>query len=554
MKKYKTTLALDLGSSSIKFLEWQEEGTRRFVKSLSVVLLPAELQNTISVKSSAYIDFVRNVILERGISAESAVVSISGQELEIGRIIIPAMKPKELAASVRWEAKNIISIPLKNAVLDYVPGRQFKTDEGEKQELCISAVPKNTAEDILSLLEELKLEPIGFPAGCAAAWLALKNHLAVKDKKTVALIDLGAEKTQISIYYSGMLVLSRTISIAGNKFTSVIQDKLKITGGEPIDREKAEYIKCKYGIYDSKQLMNEGIDNADISSALRPLLEDLTSEINRLFLYYKDEHSGMDVESVIIYGGASKLRGIDAYLSEGLGMPVVLPDSTSIESLEMQDSLREELEGKQPFFTNLIGAVLVNGKRIINLLPARIREKREAKKQNALWLKIWIISGVISFALYAILGISAWLEGRALLRLKNKYSLLSKWQDGLNEHSASARDLKDKMFLCSTILSGEPFWKDVLIELGNLTPDNMALEKISIDKNNVAGEPSIMIITGNLYPGKESSQQILTVFMGKLEKTHYFGNVTLIFSRNSMLKDKKVLGFKIECKAGEKGK
>lgn len=548
MKKQKSILALDLGSSYVKLLEFQIDKDKPSIKNFSVTPIPHELQELESINDPSYIDFLKKLISEKGISATGATVCISHPQLEVRNLVLPAMGHKELDTSVRWEAKNIISVPIEEALLDYITLNQLQTDEGKKLQLCVAALPKKLASDYLSLLQALNLEPVSFFIEQQVSWKAFVNSPEIKGKETVALINLGAEKTQVSIYQNAKLGLTRNIPIGGNRFTSSIASKVTTTTGGSIDIEKAESLKYKYGIPTAGEITPEGINPSHISAALRPVLEELSSEINRLFYYYKNEHKGVkDIEIVAIYGGTSNLKGLNDYLSKNLNMPVISPEAVNLESIDIPESYKEELTKQQPFLVNTIGAILTGEEKFINLLPAEIKEKRIIQKQKAMLIKAWLCLVIAIILSYSSLAAWGSLKQRTLTALRKGYEELSPWKAKLDEHRANMRELRRKMAVCNSKIGKEPFWEDLLTELGNLVPANMVLDKIAI---NYRGKSKKLPLTiaGAIYPDTSPEEETLTKFLEALEKSSYFCKVNLEFSKEAEVEEgKKGLEFEAGC-------
>jgi Tfp pilus assembly PilM family ATPase len=110
----------------------------------------------------------------------------------------------------------------------------------------------------------------------------------------------------------GNLQFTSTIPIAGNAFTESIARALGVSSS------KAEEIKKKVGIANTTQYPN-------IKTELLPVLYNLAAEIKNI-LKFHSEHSGSQVQRVIIAGGSGKLKNLPEFLATQLleaGVPKV---------------------------------------------------------------------------------------------------------------------------------------------------------------------------------------------------------------------------------------
>jgi cell division protein FtsA len=148
----------------------------------------------------------------------------------------------------------------------------------------------------------------------------------------VALVELGAGVTNVSVFAGGMLVGLKTIASGGSDIT----DDIAASFGTR--RAEAERIKCFYGSammsprdnHDMIELApiagsQEGIESARVTraqlvSVIRQRLEDLTAQIEAA-LKGLGFH-GPFGRQVVLTGGGADLKGIADYAQGVLGRSV----------------------------------------------------------------------------------------------------------------------------------------------------------------------------------------------------------------------------------------
>lgn len=540
MKPLNSLLVLDIGRSYVKLVEAEIQDVKPSIKNFSVSALPSELSKVESVNSPSYVDFIRKLLSEKRITATNAVLCISHPQLEVKNLVLPSMNPKELKESIGWQIRDILSLPVEEAVIDYAVLGEVQTAEGKKIELCVAAIPKKVAGEYISLLQALNLTPLAFVLEPQTSWQVIRDIPEFKDKKkTIALINMGAENSIISVFSNNKLRLMRNLPVSGNRFTGGIASRVKTIDGSGLDAERAEFLKCKYGIPAITEVTEENIRPQDIFSSLRPSLEDLVSELSRLIEYYKSENEGENIEAIAIYGGASMLHGLSEYISKNVGIPVISPN---LDNFNLEAS-------QKGFFVNAIGAVLVRD-RAINLLPPEIKEQERLGYEKGILMKIWIGLVIALTVVYIPFLFNSWLKQRALTRLKSKYEEFSSWKEELDRYGKIVSGLNAKMGLCSELLHDEPFWEDLLKEFASLVPNNIVMKELTLNRGEEGSyrtQKFPLTIAGVVHIRDSSGQEDLTRFLQDLEKSQYFHKIKLEFSKEGKIEEEKVLEFKIGC-------
>ena len=147
----------------------------------------------------------------------------------------------------------------------------------------------------------------------------------------VALVELGAGVTNVSLHYGGILVGLRSIPLGARD----ISDDIAATFG--VNRRDAERLKCFYGsamtsprdnheLIDANHIGGEEagepvrITRAQLMTVIRHRVEELTAQID---LALKDLGFGGPVgRPVVLTGGGAELKNIDDYMQGVLGRTV----------------------------------------------------------------------------------------------------------------------------------------------------------------------------------------------------------------------------------------
>lgn len=65
-------------------------------------------------------------------------------------------------------------------------------------------------------------------------------------------------------------------------------------------------------------------DEQAVHAVLKPILDDLTSELRRSLEYHSARYPDAPVKRLVLIGGGAKMRNLDAYFSQNLGVPATL--------------------------------------------------------------------------------------------------------------------------------------------------------------------------------------------------------------------------------------
>jgi type IV pilus assembly protein PilM len=223
------------------------------------------------------------------------VASLPESKSFVRVIQIPKMSNSEADNAVPFEAENFIPLPLDQVYLDW----EKIGEDGDKMNVLMVAAPKEFVDGYMDMLDK---------AGLKAAALEVESQscrravLLPESKETVLLVDMEAFRSSLIMIENGSLQFTSTIPIAGNSFTESVARALGVSVA------KAEEIKHKVGIANTAEYPN-------IKTSMLPVLGNLEAEIKNI-LKFHGEHSGRQVERVLLSGGSAKLKNLAEYLGQ----------------------------------------------------------------------------------------------------------------------------------------------------------------------------------------------------------------------------------------------
>jgi len=325
--KKKSIVGLDIGSNEVKALELTQVGDHLKITGYG----HAPIQSKDALKET-----IADVFRRSGIKTRRVATAVSGRAVIVRYINMMKMSEDELKNALRFEADKYIPFQVDEVVLDSTPLPDFgepTTPEAEKEmKVLLVAVKQTLVDEHLQLVQGLGLIPVvidvdTFALGNAFELNSMHSPRVEDEEKVIALIDVGAVKTNINIIKNNTSYFSREVYLAGNDFSESIARRLGT------DSAEAEKLK----------LNPQGKEEA-IEESILPTLDDLGNEIHLSFDYYENQYD-REVDEVYISGGSSKISGLKAAFERVFDRRIHLWDPT--ENLEVKGDKIDVQEMKE---------------------------------------------------------------------------------------------------------------------------------------------------------------------------------------------------------------
>jgi type IV pilus assembly protein PilM len=289
----KFSVGIDIGTHSIKAVKLKF--LKESVELCGFDVQPNQLDSALVIKK-----------IKEAMPCEFVNVSFCGPSTVIRYASFPKMNPAEFRQALSFEAQKHIPFSLSEINFD---GAILKEDLPENKMLVsIAAVKKEPMSQRLKLLNDCGLKANIVDIDSLALVNAFNFNYPIEDKlknKTIALLNIGAQVSNLNILENAIPRFSRDILIAGNTFTQKLSEILGI------DLRSAEELKHK----------PEGEKADKVKIASESVLNNLANEVRTSFDYYESQ-STSSVVKIFLSGGGSKLAGLQSALANLLGIEV----------------------------------------------------------------------------------------------------------------------------------------------------------------------------------------------------------------------------------------
>lgn len=312
-----TVGGLDIGTNSIKIAQAVKTPTGfRLVKFIEGPTPAMTIKDGQIIDARVLGDTIKTMLSNARMTMEKAVGSVSGQSVVIRPINMTQMSEKELQNAIKFEAERYLPYSVSDAqIIGTILRKSVEGDE-KSMEVLLVAAPNEMVANAQEVVKMAGIEPSAIDlepfALVRASQLALSQELA---HQTIALINLGASSSSINIFKEGILRHNRTITTAGNSFTRAIGQSLNLSF------EEAEKLKKEKGIIRvEKDATPVAPTTMRIFNVIMPVLQELITEIQRSFDYYRSRYRGESVDLCVLSGGTAKFKNIDQFVSNELGV------------------------------------------------------------------------------------------------------------------------------------------------------------------------------------------------------------------------------------------
>ncbi|MBQ8043349.1 MAG: rod shape-determining protein [Clostridia bacterium] len=248
---------------------------------------------------------------------------------------------------------NIVAVkPLKGGVIANFYGTRMMLEEfiskaAKKSVLTkprvVICVPSGITD-----VEAMAVEQVAADAGAKEVYImeeamaaAIGAGIKVDSPEGSMIVDIGGGTTEVAVISLGGIVASNAIRLAGDNLDhdiiEYIKDKYNVIIGENIAEEIKNTIGAAFSSMTEERMQVKGrnlstglpdtitVTTSDIEKAMSRILEEIVKTIN-LTLEKTPPELASDImeRGIIICGGGAYIKNIDRYISDKVGIPVLI--------------------------------------------------------------------------------------------------------------------------------------------------------------------------------------------------------------------------------------
>lgn len=305
MGKSKQVVGLDIGSSAVKAVELKKSGKGIELERLGVELLaPDIVVDGAIVDTGAVSNTIVKLFADHSIKTKGVATSVSGHSVIVKRLQLPSMAENELDDQIQMEASQHIPFDIAEVNLDH----QTLSESGGGMDVLLVAAKKDKITDYTGVISQAGKIPAFVDVGAFALQNAFEINYPEELDGTLALINVGASLTSVTVLRQGASTFWRDIPLAGDKYNEAIRKELSLS------YEQAEALKKGEPV--------EGVSAAASLPLINGVSQRIAAEIQKTLNFYLDSAGEGRIEKIFLSGGSCKVAGFDQILGERFRVPV----------------------------------------------------------------------------------------------------------------------------------------------------------------------------------------------------------------------------------------
>jgi len=234
--KSKPLIGLDVSSTSVKLLEFTQHGNGYRVENYAVRPLPpnAVVEKNIN-DVEAVSQVIKAVVQSSRTRVKDVAVAVAGSSVITKLIEMPIdLGEDAMETQISLEADQYIPYPLEEVALDFdILGPSEKNPE--RVDVLLAACRRENIDIRSAMLEDagLNAKVVDVEAyTMERAFALVQEQLEDQDEQVVAIVDIGATMTTLSVLVDGKTIYTREQLFGGKQLTEEIQRRYGLSAEE----------------------------------------------------------------------------------------------------------------------------------------------------------------------------------------------------------------------------------------------------------------------------------------------------------------------------------
>jgi type IV pilus assembly protein PilM len=299
------SIGIDVADHSIEAVELERHGTSYRVSKLGRVEIQKGIVERGDIKNAVELARMVKKVFEiahiKPTGARPLIFGLSESKSFVHQMSLPRSSPREWDALVASEIKRIVPIEPSDLLYEYA----ITEEEKDAAHAVIAAASKTIASKWRDFFASCSTPLALIDIETFAILRGLFAKLPPRGV-AVAVLDIGAVTSTLSVFDSGGLQYSHSLPIGGEYLTEKIATALAITPEEAETRKRASGFSRK---------------NTRTLPVLIRALEPVVSECKSVTAALYGE-AGTPVSELICVGGSARMPGLVPYLEANLDVPV----------------------------------------------------------------------------------------------------------------------------------------------------------------------------------------------------------------------------------------
>ena len=307
--KTSPVLGIDISSTTVKLLELSRQGGCYRVESYAVAPLPLEAvieKNVNQVETVGAL--IRDLVARSKTRVKRIAAAVSGSAVIIKTVTMPdGLSDEELEAQLAVEADQYIPYPLEEVAIDF---EVLAPAANNTVTVLLVACHQQTIDARVDALEIAGLT-VGIMdvevLAMGRALALLEKQLPGENLRSVAMVDIGASMTTLSVFSDGESVYTREQFFGDKQLTDEIMNRYGLSF------EEAGLAKKQQGLPEDYE-----------QEVLQPFREALVQQVSRSLQFFLSSSEHASLDCIVLCGDVASISGLGELAQERLLTPVII--------------------------------------------------------------------------------------------------------------------------------------------------------------------------------------------------------------------------------------
>ena len=554
-------LAIDIGNQNIKYLWLKKSRKQWIVENFGKISHQEDIDQPVEGLAVSIANLSFN---PKKLKKSTLIIGLTPDRYRVYRQSYPKLPVKELDQMILFDLQKEVLGEVESGELLYYY-KTIGTDPHQIDQIEYFLVGA-AEEDIINntapfVAHNIIPNIINLPfATFSSLYHELPAHTG-----PVGFLDIGDQKSMLTIVHHDRIEYHREIMVGGNDFTKAITGTIFHEGRAiQLMTPEANEFKHKYGypIGFSEGMTFQGAPLTEVGAMMRPVVERLAGEIHRSIGFFEEKGKVEKIQVVYLLGGGSLLKNLPEVLSEKVNIDIKklpLPLNLRLNASDVKRNIFQKKFVELAIAYSLILSANTNA----NLLPS-------------IYKKIHLtamIHKIIKYFFILIIGTVIVLFYNVNNKRDSLETELVKLRVDVNEATTTEQiytALKNKEQKKTSEL--EEIDKQVKTDrrplqifkmLSHITPDEFSLtsvqylhnvaessdDKKSKKKKNETKEICQLLVSGEAQNPPEDIRIAVAQFVLEMERSGFFKSVEL--SKDLLAPDKSTFTFNLAAEVEE---
>src|SRR5450432_218022 len=352
-------IGLDVGTSAVTVAEVVPGMPPRLVAFGQVALAGDVMREGEIVDADAVTEAIARLRTELGLRRARVRVGVASPRLIVRQVEMPVMTREELAGALRFQAQELIPIPLDEAVIDFAILGTVQSDSGESvMQVLLAAAHSATVSRLVEAVEGAGLGVESVDLIPLALIRSLAHAVSDNGAGAEGIVSFGGGVTCVVVHENGLPRFVRVLGAGGRELTDAV------AAGLELPFETAESVKRQVGNVSDDVIARA---RTSLERPLAAMLDEVRSSLD----YYRNQPGAARLLRVVTTGGGALLPGMVDRLSTLVGLPVQMAEPRDTLTVGVIGFDDVELPRLDPYLPAAVGLALPPGPIgvAIDLLP-----------------------------------------------------------------------------------------------------------------------------------------------------------------------------------------